>query len=213
MSLRVIRRAMLALTLHAVSSTASAQAAVEISMMPAGTPLVMEIAEPLASSTHKRGDTFAITLVEPLLVDGVEIVPAGSYGTGEIIHAAPARGGGAPGELLIAARTLDTPHGQLQLRGFKLGATGGDNSGMALGVSVAIGAFAMFIRGHEIVIPAGTRGIVRTKNPPSVTSSLLVPATQATIEVRNYVEPQAATATEAETDPAIQSRPDIPVQP
>ncbi len=171
--------AMMALLLQAAIGTAFAQeqapAAVALpepqarttrpalAALPAGTPVSIEISTPLASSTHTRGDTFPITLAAPLLLDGVEWLPAGTHGTGEIIHAAPARGGGAPGELLIAARTLETPEGPLPLRGFKLGATGGDNSGMAIGVALAVGPFAMFIRGREIVIPAGTRGIARTK--------------------------------------------------
>lgn len=140
--------------------------------IPDGTPIHVEIAESLDSAAHKRGDMFRLTLVDPIVIDGREIVPAGTAGTGQITHAAPARGGGAPGELLIAARSLETANGTVPLRGFKLGASGDDNSGMALGVSAAIGPFAMFIRGREIVIPAGTRGIAKVKataGPPSTT--------------------------------------------
>lgn len=135
----------------------------DITAIPPGTVVVIEVGQSLASSTHKRGDIFPIQLVEPLLLDGAVLLPQGTRGTGEIVHAAAARSGGAPGELLIAARSLETPTGTLPLRGFKLGATGGDNSGMALGVSLAAGPFALFIRGREIVIPAGTRGMARTK--------------------------------------------------
>lgn len=122
-----------------------------------GTLIDLEISEPITSWQHKRGDKFQLRLAQPLVVDGRLLVPAGTTGVGEIVHAAAARGGGAPGELLIAARYLDVDGGQLPLRGMKLGGSGGDNSGMALGVSFAAGPFAMFIRGHEIEIPAGTR--------------------------------------------------------
>lgn len=129
MYLRVIRSATMALFLHATFNTAAAQEQVtsatalpapttalappviDFTTIPAGTPVAIEIAEALASSTHKRGDVFAITLIEPLLRDGVEYLPQGTHGTGQIVHAAPARGGGAPGELLIAARTLETSQG------------------------------------------------------------------------------------------------------
>jgi hypothetical protein len=122
----------------------------------AGTVVDLEIAEPITSWQHKRGDKFQLRLAQPLVVDGRLLVPAGTTGVGEIVHAAAARGGGAPGELLIAARHLDVDGGQLPLRGMKLGGSGDDNSGMAFGVSFAAGPFAMFIRGHEIEIPAGT---------------------------------------------------------
>ena len=90
-------------------------------------------------------------------MDGHELIPAGTPVRGEVVHAAAARGGGAPGELLLAARSLDIDGLTIRLRGLKLGGTGDDNSGMALGVSFAAGPFAMFIRGTEIEVPAGTR--------------------------------------------------------
>lgn len=176
MSSNWTRRAALALLMCHGSGIAFAQESItdpasqQISAMaviPDGTVVSIEITEPLASSTHKRGDTFSLALLDPILIDGVELVPAGTPGTGQIIHAAAARGGGAPGELLIAARSLETASGPLPLRGFKLGATGDDNSGMALGVSLAAGAFAMFIRGREVVIPAGTHGSAKVKATPS----------------------------------------------
>lgn len=126
-----------------------------------GTALDLEIVDVLNSSRHRRGDKFALRTAVPLIVDGVEVIPAGTPGIGEVVHAAAARGGGAPGELLIAARSLDVRGQVVLLRGLKLGATGGDNTGMALGVSLAAGPFAMFIRGREIEIPALTRVVAK----------------------------------------------------
>jgi len=144
--------------------------------IPAGTLVRLEILDLLNSSQRKRGDKFGLRVAAPIIVDGKERVPAGTIGVGEIVHAAAARGGGAPGELLIAARSLDL-HGQMiPLRGLKLGVAGGDNSGMALGVSLAAGPFALFIRGREIEIPALTR--VEAKVAQAVTlapASLPVP--------------------------------------
>lgn len=126
--------------------------------LPAGTPLIVALEEPVASSTHKRGDTFALRLAEPLRVDGVEWVPAGTRGTGQVVHAAAARGGGAAGELLLAARTLDLDGRTIALRGFNVSVTGQHQPGATLGVALVAGPFAMFVRGREIEVPAGTRG-------------------------------------------------------
>lgn len=123
----------------------------------AGTVVELEVTELINSSRQKRGDKFGLRLHAPLLLDGATVVPAGVTGVGEIVHASAARGGGAPGELLIAARSLDINGQLVPLRGLKFGVTGGDNSGMSFGVSIAAGTFAMFIRGREIEIPAGTR--------------------------------------------------------
>lgn len=130
--------------------------------VPANTTVELEILDRLNSSQHKRGDKFRLRVAEPLVLHGVTLIPSGIQGIGEVVHAAAARGGGAPGELLIAARWLDVDGQTLRLRGLKLGVTGGDNSGMAIGVSFAAGPFAMYIRGREIEIPAGTRVNART---------------------------------------------------
>jgi hypothetical protein len=140
----------------------------------AGAVVTLEIVETLNSSRNARGDAFAIRVVEAVTSDGVVVIPAGTVGRGEVVHAAAARGGGAPGELLIAARSLALPGHAAPLRGLKLGVTGGDNSGMALGVSLAAGPFALFIRGREIEIPAGTR--VTAKLAADVTTAPPVPA-------------------------------------
>lgn len=125
--------------------------------VPANTVVDLEILDLLSSYQHKRGDKFRLRVVTPVVIGGTSLIAAGTLGVGEVVHAAAARGGGAPGELLIAARSLDIDGQPTPLRGLKLGVTGGDNSGMALGVAFAAGPFAMFIRGQEIEIPAGTR--------------------------------------------------------
>lgn len=131
-------------------------------LLAAGTAVDIEISETINSSRHKRGDKFPLRLAKALVIDGHLLVPAGTPGIGEVVHAAAARGGGSPGELLIAARYFDFSGQKLPLRGMKLGIAGGDNTGMAFGVSFAAGPFAMFIRGHEIEIPAGTRANAKT---------------------------------------------------
>lgn len=147
--------------------------------IPAGTLVTIEISQALESSIQKRGDTFPIALAEPLLIDGVERLPVGTPGTGQVIHAAASRGGGAPGELMIAARTLESTDGQLLLRGFTLGGRGKDSNMAALNVSLVAGPLAMFVHGREIVIPAGTRGTAKVKanaKQPAPLSSDAIPA-------------------------------------
>jgi len=122
-----------------------------------GTQVELEILTPIKSSQHKRGDKFDLRLSSPLARDGATCMPAGTTGVGEVVHAMPARGGGKPGELLLAGRYLDFTGQRIPLRGMKAAATGDANYGVALGAAFAAGPFAMFVRGHEIEIPAGTR--------------------------------------------------------
>ncbi|QSX79516.1 cupin domain-containing protein [Agrilutibacter solisilvae] len=124
--------------------------------LPQGTLVELEIGEIINSARHKRGDKFPLRLRSPIKVGDVVVVPAGTTGVGEIVHAMPARGGGKPGELLLAGRYLEFAGQQLPLRGLKVSTSGRDTYGLSLGLAYAVGPFAMFVRGHEIEVPAGT---------------------------------------------------------
>lgn len=144
-----------------VISSLAWQARCEISP---GTLVELEITQPLSSATAKRGDKFALKLRAPFSCGDDVIVPADTPGIGEIVHAERSRSGGKPGELLLAARHLEHDGVRLPLRGLKLGAVGQDRTKAALAAAMGIGAFALFIRGKEIEIPAGT--IVNAKLAP-----------------------------------------------
>lgn len=133
--------------------------------LPEGTPLVLEILDPISSARAKRGDAFRLRVREAVSVDGAVVLAAGTEGVGEIVHAEPSRGGGKPGELILAARRLQVGDREVKLRGFKLGGAGNDTSGVALGASFGIGPFAHFIHGKEIEIPALTAGTAKLAEP------------------------------------------------
>lgn len=121
-----------------------------------GTAVTIEILEPLSSALVKRGDKFRLRLAETVLVEGKPVLASGIEGVGEIVHAEKSRSGGKAGELLIAARYLETPGTPIPLRALKLGGKGKDNTNAALATSFALGPLALFVHGREIVIPAGT---------------------------------------------------------
>lgn len=121
-----------------------------------GTAVTLEILEPLSSALVKRGDKFRLRLAEPVLAEGKPVLVPGVEGVGEIVHAEKSRSGGKAGELLIAARYLETPGTQVPLRALRLGGKGKDNTNAAMATSFALGPLALFVRGREIVIPAGT---------------------------------------------------------
>lgn len=161
--------------------------------VPAGTALVLETLEPLNSSALMRGDKFALRLAEPWPADGAPILAAGATGVGEVVHAQAAHSGGAPGELLLAARYLDIGGQRIPLRGYKLGASGKSNSGLALGASFLTGPFALFIRGREIEIPAHTRGEAK------IAQDIALPGAEAVAPVPPPVMPNSP----ASTDPTL----------
>lgn len=137
-----------------------------------GTELELALADTLNSASTQRGERFRLTLVEPVITSDGSL-PAGTAGIGEVVHAEPSRGGGKPGEILLAARYLEYQGEQIRLRGFKLGGSGQDRSRAAIGTAVVAGPFAYFLKGREIELPAGTRARARLAQalPPSASPS------------------------------------------
>lgn len=125
-------------------------------VIPAGHPVELELLEVVSSKEHLRGHQFGLRLASPIVVDGVELVPAGALGMGEVTSAAKAGAGGKAGELMINARYIDHNGVRIMLRTMKIGVRGQDNTMAALLVAQAVGPFAMFVTGGNIVLPGGT---------------------------------------------------------
>ncbi len=142
-------------------------------LVPDGTLVDIEVAESISSKVHKRGDRFAIRLLAPLMIEGQSLLPAGTLGVGEVVHASRSGGSGKAGELILAARYLEFEGQQIPLRGFRLGSTGKDHSGAVVATSATAanaaaiagaglggiagaGVLPMLIRGKQAEIPAGT---------------------------------------------------------
>lgn len=123
--------------------------------LPDGSPVQLEVVGPISSKTAQRGQIFALRLAHPLRTAEGVLLPAGTEGAGEVIHAERSRGGGKAGELILAARHLQGPDGPIKLRGMKLGGSGNDKTSAAMGASLIL-PLGGFIRGSEIEIPAGT---------------------------------------------------------
>lgn len=143
----------------------------ELIRVPEGTIVELQTTEPLSSKTNKRGDKFAIRLIGALVIDGVEVIPAGTLGVGEVTTVAPASFGGKAGEMMVLARFLTVGGVQVPLRGLKLGARGRDNATVALFIPYGVG---IFINGGNVEIPAGTDAqakVARDVMLPAVASS------------------------------------------
>lgn len=125
--------------------------------IPAATVVDIEIMEPLSSKTSIRDATFPIRVFAPVVVDGRELIPAGTPGLGQVIHAAKSGGGGKAGELLLTARYLDINGVRVPLRRFRMGASGAQKADEAFAVGVVVPFGQLLVKGKEIEFQAGTR--------------------------------------------------------
>lgn len=160
--------------------------AVAVIRIPAGTVVQVELAEPLSSRTSQIGDTFALRLAAPIVIDGREVLPAGAAGGGEVIDADSSGFGGRQGKLIISGRYLEIGAQRVRIRGMQLTAVGEDRATTALVVSMIpyAGIAGIFVNGGEIDLPVGARGTARlavdvdiAESPPTA-APMAQPASQ-----------------------------------
>ena len=145
-------------TLPAPQPLAVAEPAPPCCVLRAMTPVFLSIDEPLESDKTAIGQYFKLSLRQPLEIGGGITIPAGTNGTGQVIHAAKSRAMGKAGELVLAARHLDFDGRRISLRSLRYGSgQGKDNAQTAAIVGIAVSALITpFITGGEVRIPAGT---------------------------------------------------------
>lgn len=166
---------------------AGAQDAAGLVTVPALTPVAVRLEEPISSNKNKPGDHFRITVAEDVRIGDALVIPAGSAGEGEVIHAAKPGAGGKAGELILAARYVRVGDVEVRLRSFALGAVGKDQSVNSLAASMLVGPFAMFVKGGVITVPPATLGIAKTAlefRLPAIVSSTPPPAGQPTEPIK-----------------------------
>jgi hypothetical protein len=123
--------------------------------IPAGTTLKFVLLDAISSATAKVGDIFRLKSHTAVLVDGVEILPAGLSAHGEVIHADNRGMVGKPGELLLKVRAIEWQGRSIKLRN-SVGSVGKDKSRQIVTIQILFGLAVLFVGGNEIEIPPNT---------------------------------------------------------
>ncbi len=164
-STRSIRRswaALLALGALVVASPAGAAGRPVCCRVAAGTAVQVALVDQVSTETQKQGDTFALRLAAPLIVDGRVVLRAGTPGVGEVIQSSGPGIGGKSAKLVLAASSLTTRHGRVALDALKLARPGRDNSTAAEVLSVSgiayapLGIVGIVLPGGAVVFKPGT---------------------------------------------------------
>ena len=145
--------------------------------VPAGTVMMVELAEPVSTKTHKTGDTFAIRLAEPVVVQGQVVLQAGTMGVGEVTDASRSGFGGKGGKLVLSVRSLKGPGGSdLPLKGLQLAGVGKGHAGAATALGAAgiaflpLGVVGIALHGGDVTIPAGTQATAKLSSAATLRS-------------------------------------------
>jgi len=79
--------------------------------VPAGTELTLALDTTLSSETSHVGDTFSATVVEPIVMENRDVIPAGSTIEGRVTDATPAKRGAGKATLALSFGALRLPSG------------------------------------------------------------------------------------------------------
>ena len=139
--------------------------------VPAKHQILISIEGQVGSRISEPRDFFPIKLVQPVVIDGVEVLPAGITGEGQVVHAEKAGFAGSAGELLLAARYLMHGTRRIELRSFKFIQEGDeilhrgtDNIGEAFAAATVLGPLGLFIGGGNTTIEPGTAATAKFRN-------------------------------------------------
>jgi hypothetical protein len=155
--------------------------------LPALTVIDLVIEESVSSDVQKNGDRFPLRVAEDVRVGDVVVIPAGSRGEGEVVHAARSRGGGKAGELILAARYVRVGDREIRLRSFA-GGSGKDRTRGSVAVAATLGFPALLVRGGAYVIAPGTLANAKTAEDLELPAAVSSPAGA----VSDAVRPQSS---------------------
>jgi hypothetical protein len=145
--------------------------------VPALTPLYLSLDVELSSKTSSPGDRFGLIVAQDVFVDGSVVIPAGSRGEGEVVHAKKAQTGGTAGELILAARWVRVGEQEVRLRSFTAGGAGLDRSLQSQPFYNRNYIIVPILKGGEMFFP---RSLVATaKTAVEVRLPAVVPAQEA----------------------------------
>lgn len=170
-----------------VSAQENSAAALQSIKIPAGTTVQLEFVEMMSSATSKTGQTFALRLREPIMIDGHPVVPAGTMGGGEVIDASRSGMGGRSGKLILSGRFIEFQGQRVRIRGLQSLLAGTDRSRTVVNATILVpqvGFLVGFIQGGDIVVPIGTAATAQ------LATDLIVSAPAQPIQTETPVNPE-----------------------
>ncbi len=154
----------------AVTSPAAGTAVVSVKHTPDGkpiledsTPIRMRTRRNLSSADCKVGDQVDFEVLDPVVLDGITVIPQGGIAMGKVTEAEHKKSMGRAGKLNIVIESVKMTNGdKAALRAVK-DTKGGGHVGAMTGAIVATSIvffpaapLFLFIHGKDITIPSGT---------------------------------------------------------
>ncbi|HYG29413.1 MAG TPA: hypothetical protein VD887_04275 [Allosphingosinicella sp.] len=138
-------------------------------VLPSNTDVVLRLTDMLSTRTNRTGDTFPLTVVSDVLVDGRVVIPSGTRAVGQVTWRTGRGGFGKSGKMEIALRYIELNGQRIPVTGFHRQEGDGNTAG-TIGATLAAGVIGgMLVHGSHARIPAGREFTVRTVDAIPVT--------------------------------------------
>lgn len=156
-----------------VQAQEAAAVAVPAPAVPPGTRLRLMVTSELTSRTAHNGDRFKLRVDEPVIVNGVTVVPVGATAWAEVLTVEKNGAAGKGGKLSARPLHLELPGGNVPIRGEIADKGEGNGAGLALAV-LGFGLFGLLNAGDSGRLKAGDIFIAYVEGAPPLAAPLEV---------------------------------------
>lgn len=166
-----------ALGLAPASVMAQASAAIATAqsvVLPEGTELKLQFNERLSSATNRQGDTFTISLTQPITLADGTVIPAGFRGRGEVTAAEKRGFMGRAGDLSVRLEYLRIGTTRVGVRANRT-SEGQGALGSTVVLTVLFGPLGLLKRGKDIDIPRGQEITAFVDSPATIPTPIAAP--------------------------------------
>lgn len=130
--------------------------------LPANTPIILSMNHELHSRHSREGETFPLTVVQDVAVDGQVVIPRGSRAMGEIVWRTGRGAFGKSAKMEVALRYIELGGRRIPLEG-SYRQEGEGNTAATVGAVLGAGIVGgLLVTGRSAVIPAGRELQART---------------------------------------------------
>jgi hypothetical protein len=143
--------AMALLLLTGAASNAGAQ----MLSLPDGTPVRLRLMKTVTSAEAKVGETVDFEVTEPVISNGIVVIPKGSLAWGKVTKVEPKKRFGRGGELEVSAESVRLADGsKAQLRATREKGTE-DMSGGRIAATIAASPVLVWVKGKDVEFQRG----------------------------------------------------------
>lgn len=178
-----------------IRAVAAAAAPVQGTMasLPANTEILLRMNEEISTKQNDEGDTFYLTLVHDVLLNGFVVIPRGARATGEVKWKTGKGAFGKSGKLEIEIKYLEVGGRRVPLVG-TFRQEGEGNTVATVAAVALVWVAAPFITGKTGRIPAGRELTVHTRDALDVVLPKMAQAAPDAVVTQPPAEPAAPAA-------------------